>query len=767
VGRILGHSEAGYDARSTTVNPTPAAMHTTLLLLLLAPLSQDTDTAEDGQGIRIGHSAHGEAFDEGPRQRPWLMEDVGTSHFPITTSVPEVQEWFDQGNTLLHNFWFYEAERQFRWCLKLDPDCAMAYWGLARCTGRSNGGERGLAFLAEAVKRKDTVTDRERMYIEAWERAYAPELSGAIELMDEEDRNPFEALAAELEMIVVAYPDDIEAKALHMLYSLYSGSRVGLEYLAQAIFAEEPLHPGGHHYRIHNWDGPEGAEALSSCEIYGELASYVGHANHMPGHIYSGIGMWHEAGIWMDRATRVEKDYMRERMIFPFNHWNHAHNRNYLSYIQEQLGMAHAAQDGARQLLAAPYDPKYNDPDGGYSVYRQGMAALLRNLVKFERWEDILADGMIPWRETDVDTQWRSYVEALAHIELGHEREAIDSMIALQEFENEDKRGRFLDRMLLELRGTFALSKGELLEGAALLDEAARAQLEGFHGENDPPSYPRVLANVLGEAYLTSGASELAAASFERTLEDVGNDGFALSGLVEAYTELGETDKAKHAFARLSHVWSGCDPDLRWWTRAAAHGYEVEPLDLSPKAQREYSGMDLTAFGPGTWIPYAAPDLQVIDTDENYVSLYDFRGKNVVVVFYIGEECAHCVDQLIAIEERMADFRHRDVEVLAISHDTPEDNRKSLKMGELEIRLLSDPDNSNAIAWNSYDEFEEIELHSTNFIDREGRVRWARTGGDPFMDLDFLLEEIDRANGDSGPRVSAVEAGATTADGAR
>ena len=83
------------------------------------------------------------------------------------------------------------------------------------------------------------------------------------------------------------------------------------------------------------------------------------------------------------------------------------------------------------------------------------------------------------------------------------------------------------------------------------------------------------------------------------------------------------------------------------------------------------------------------------------------------------------------------------------------------------IRLLSDPDNSNAIAWKSYDEFEEIELHSTNFIDRDGRVRWARTGGEPFMDLDFLLEEIDRANAGSAPRVSAVEASATSSDGTR
>ena len=102
------------------------------------------------------------------------------THFPITTKVPEVQAWFDQGNTLLHSFWFEEAERSFRWCLKLDPDCAMAYWGLARCglnwfaRGPLDTPElkRYLDFLNEASRRKAAVSERERLYIEAWEAAF-------------------------------------------------------------------------------------------------------------------------------------------------------------------------------------------------------------------------------------------------------------------------------------------------------------------------------------------------------------------------------------------------------------------------------------------------------------------------------------------------------------------------------------------------------------------------------------------------------------------
>ena len=76
-------------------------------------------------------------------------------------------------------------------------------------------------------------------------------------------------------------------------------------------------------------------------------------------------------------------------------------------------------------------------------------------------------------------------------------------------------------------------------------------------------------------------------------------------------------------------------------------------------------------------------------------------------------------------------------------------------MGELSFRLISDLDFANARRFKSYDDFEDMELHSTNLIDKTGRIRWARTGGDPFMELDFLMGEIDRVNEDVKPVVAA------------
>jgi len=742
----------------------PACSALVLLLLAASPPAQAS--SEKDEARKLGHSAHGDAFDEGPRERPWKMEGIGSSHFPITTPVAEVQQWFDQGNTLLHSFWYYEAERAFRWCLKLDPDCAMAYWGLARAMGRNSARGRARDPMREAVRRKGSVSERERMYIEAWEAAFMPELSGAIELMDE-DREGFRVLAEELEKIVLAYPDDVEAKALLGLcvyFQRYPGARSGNDLLLKEVLAEHPLHPGSHHYLIHNWDGAEGAAALDSCELYGRLARNVGHANHMPGHIYSGIGMWHEGAIWMDSATRVEKEYMQRRMIFPFNDWNYAHNRNYLAYIQEQLGMAERSLAGARELLAAPLDPKYNKADASdHGTFREGLHILARALVKFERWEEIVREDGVPWPDTDEWRRWRTYSEALAHLALGDRETAVERLIELKEMEKEPGEDPLLARQLAEARGLLALRDGDDLDGLRILGEAAQEQLERFHRENDPPSYPRILYNVIGESYLERGSPALAARAFERTLEVVVNDGFALSGLARAHAALGATAEAADALARLRFVWADADPGLRWRESALALGIEAQPRDQAPRTQRRYAAQALDELGPERWEPPRAPLLDALDSEGARVSLAEYSGRNVLLVFYLGARCVHCVEQLAAIDARIGDFERRDVDVLAISSDGPEKNAAALEIGRLPIRLLSDEDHANARRFKSYDDFEEMELHSTILIDREGRLRWARSGGDPFMDFDFVLAEIDRAG---GLGAGGLAAGSTGEDGA-
>src|SRR5690349_18641690 len=141
--------------RRDTMTPLEAVMPLKRSALLLSLLSV-LPLAAQSVIATLGHSKHGDAFDTGPREKPWVIAGIGAAHFPITTSNPEVQKWFDQGNALLHSFWDYEAERAFRWCLKLEPDNPMAYWGLARAASiRSSDPNRPADMIREAVKRRE------------------------------------------------------------------------------------------------------------------------------------------------------------------------------------------------------------------------------------------------------------------------------------------------------------------------------------------------------------------------------------------------------------------------------------------------------------------------------------------------------------------------------------------------------------------------------------------------------------------------------------
>ncbi len=722
-----------------------------------------------------GHSSHGAAYDEGPRQRPWKMEGIGETHFAITSEVPEVQEWFDQGITLLHGFWHYEAERSFRWCLKLDPECAMAYWGMALATKSSR--ERSAAFLEEAVARKDSVSPRERAFIEV-EEAFALARSA-----DREVRDKLTAEAmVKIDCLLMDYPDDVEAKAMYWLVEGRSlgekgeNARYGREAVLDDILRRDPDHVGALHYRIHNWDGKQGRYAVESCLRLGELAPGSGHLQHMPGHVMSGIGLWHEAAIAMDSATRVEKAYMQERMIIPEDNWDYVHNLNYLCFIQEQLGMAEEALVGAEQLLLSPAFAKST------MVRVRVLTPMVRALLKFERWEEVLEAGRIPWDESDpVQGQLAEYARLRATIGLGRVDEAeallkeyganvpapegppvfptsgdradIDAFMTMMAQRELADRKPELESLLL-------LAKGEHLEGLAMLAEAAETQVETWN--NDPPMQATFLYNRLGDEYLALGAPRLAVECYERTLETIFHDGFALAGLVVAHSQLGEDDLAKGAMARLRAVWSDADRSNRWLVAAEATGVEAEPdLDESIE-ERNYRRTVLDELGSSLWDAPAAASLSALNAKGETVQLADYQGQNVVLIFYLGDECVHCIEQLAVAEEHLEALTDLGAVVLAVSKDEVEEIAEQAP--DFGITLLSDSSFEAARRFRSYDDFEEIELHSTFLIDSKGRLHWSRIGGEPFTDFDFIEAELARMNRSTGLTVgdpSPIEASAS------
>jgi len=269
----------------------------------------------------------------------------------------------------------------------------------------------------------------------------------------------------------------------------------------------------------------------------------------------------------------------------------------------------------------------------------------------------------------------------------------------------------------------------------------------------------------LGEAYLGLGIPALAATAFERALAVVPNDGPALSGLARAHAALGDVARASDDVARLRHLTQGADRGVPWIERALALGLAPEPREVAPEPERIYSPEALDAVRPARWEPPDAPPLAALDSSRKPVSLEEYRGRNVLLVFFVGDACPHCVDQLSAVTKRSSELASRRTDIVAVSSQSPESLAASEKVGRLGARLLSDPDHANARRYRAFDDFEDRELHATVLVDAAGKLRWRRSGGAPFDDVDFLLAEIDRVNGK--PAASPPSASPVGASGAR
>jgi tetratricopeptide (TPR) repeat protein len=187
-----------------------------------------------------------------------------------------------------------------------------------------------------------------------------------------------------------------------------------------------------------------------------------------------------------------------------------------------------------------------------------------------------------------------------------------------------------------ELKGRLALARGDTLEGLKFLSEAAEKEFDFQRTYADPPIYPEALFNSLGEAYLTAKSPLLAVKAFEKSLDLTHNDLFALSGLVRAYAALGEKARAEDAMARLLFVTADADKNLAIVDRASATGITATPRDSSPQPQRNYLKTSLEKFGPNKWESYAAPAFDAQDAGGRRVTLDEYRGKNVILVFYLG-----------------------------------------------------------------------------------------------------------------------------------
>ena len=235
----------------------------------------DDESDEDSSSTNApaaGHSLHGEAFDEGPRQAAVLMPGTGNVKLKITSKQPKAQAFFNQGVGQLHGFWYFEAERSFRQVAAFDTNCAMAYWGMAM--DNVNNSKRAAGFIKRAHDLKAKASAREVLWIDAY-HSYFTGKKGETERRKD--------LVNALENLIQKHPKELEAKTF-LAFQIWENegkgipitSRLSVDALMNEVLAKETLHPI-HHARIHTWNNKKDESALNSAARCGQSAPAIAH----------------------------------------------------------------------------------------------------------------------------------------------------------------------------------------------------------------------------------------------------------------------------------------------------------------------------------------------------------------------------------------------------------------------------------------------------------------------------------------------------------
>src|SRR5213596_3593519 len=253
--------------------------------------------------------------DEAASPRTPQGEKLGRVLF-TTSCTPEAQKEFERALGMLHSFFFPETVQAFTKVTEIDPGCAIAYWGLAVST-RPNPlvGPWDTATLQrglDAVEKGKAIgakTQRERDWLAAIEEVYKD-----YDKVDQDTRTKNYEKA--MEALVQKYPDDVEAKIFYALALNETFDHKNMEPLLKAIAILEPIdkkypdHPGVTHYLIHSYDfAPLANRGVPVANKYARIAPAAPHAQHMPSHIYSMVGMWEQSIISNQRAIAVSADY--------------------------------------------------------------------------------------------------------------------------------------------------------------------------------------------------------------------------------------------------------------------------------------------------------------------------------------------------------------------------------------------------------------------------------------------------------------------------
>lgn len=723
-----------------------------------------------------GHSSHGEVFNEGPRQAAVKIPGTGDVHLEVTTRSPEAQAFFDQGLGQLHGFWDFEAERSFRQAAAIDPDCAMAYWGMAMANFKND--KRGKEFIAEATTRKDKATAAEKMWIDGL-AAYFKDTK-----LDAKKR--LRDFVRSLEKIATKYPDEVEAQAF-LLKQIYFNNGKGLpipshytiNLLADKILTQAPDHPS-HHYRIHLWDKEDAAKALGAAASCGPAAPGIAHMWHMPGHIYSKLHRYSNAAWQQEASARVDHEHMIRFQIVPDRIHNFAHNNEWLIRNLNFLGERDRSIELATNMISLPRLAKFEKEKyvSKGSSWHYGRQRLRDTYFRFAMWDDLINQSengsLEPDGQSITQTDLDRYV-GIAKFESNDRKGAQVHLDAVEKRLTEEEKKR--DKAVADAEKK-ANDSGKDEKGITAAKNAAeknfKSKIEPLeNAANDlriyaaltatPPDTEaalKVLPDLKGLAkwrhaalWLRAGDGEKAEKLAAEAVSSGSGEVLPLATQVYVLHANGKPDEAKKAFSKLRTVAHAADTDLAIFDSiapiAAELGFPAGWQEAPAPATDLGARPELDTLGPFRWSPPQAADFSLSNAEGKTTSLSDFSGKPTLVIFFLGRGCTHCMEQLSAFAPLYEKFGDAGIDIVAVSTDSVDGLAQTFRTSDegenpFPFPLLSDESLSSFKAYRAFDDFENMPLHGTFLIDGSRRIRWQDISFEPFMHPDWLLEECTR-----------------------
>jgi hypothetical protein len=494
---------------------------------------------------------------------------LGTVSFETSCNA-EAQTLFNRGMLYQHSFWYRASQRTFEDVLKADPECGIAYWGIALSLLWNPHVVPPLKNLAEgaaAIAKGKTVgakTARERDYLDALGVMY-----GDYEKIDHRAR--LVAYAKAMEQLAQRYPNDDEAQIHYALALNTSASPADKTYASQLkgaailepISLRQPDHPGVAHYLIHLYDYPPIAEkGLNAARRYAKIAPAAAHAQHMPSHIFTRVGYWSESIASNAESARVAKEAK--------DFHDQLHAMDYQVYAYLQLGQDRKAKAVIDEAGAV---------SGFTETFLPGPYALAvspaRYAVERGDWKAAseLAVRASPLPQVQAITY---FARALGAARSGNPEAGkadIEKLVELRDKLRDAKDAYWSEQVDIQRQvgeAWILYAEGRRGDALAAMSKAADAEDKT---EKHPvtPGVPKPARELYGEMLLDSGKPAEALAAFETTLQKEPNRLGATIGAAKAAEKAGDTAKAQEYYKKVVAVAGDADASRSEVSEARAY----------------------------------------------------------------------------------------------------------------------------------------------------------------------------------------------------